>query len=264
MAATRRPADAGDRPRPRGGMAGARRIVARAGARVFAVAGRAVAGFPADRRVLLQDHHGRAFTRERLDGVWTFLFFGYTHCPDICPSTLATLRRVERDLPAHPPIPRQHVLVSVDPARDTVEHLARYVAAFGPEFLGVTGPDGELARLARGRRRRILPRRAGRRRLLPRRPHRLDHAGRSAWTAGRAVRDAARRERHRGPVPGAGACGARRGVDGGAVSQASARARSPSTSSSTTSAPAPVSGRPSSTARRPARTSRAGCRGGRR
>ena len=97
----------------------------------------------------LQDHRGHAFTRERLDGVWTFMFFGYTHCPDICPTTLATLRRVEHDLPAHDPVPRQHVLVSVDPARDTVEHLARYVAAFGPEFLGVTGSEGELSRLAR-------------------------------------------------------------------------------------------------------------------
>ena len=97
----------------------------------------------------LQDHRGHAFTREHLHGVWTFMFFGYTHCPDICPGTLATLRRVEHDLPANAPVPRQHVLVSVDPARDTLEHLARYVAAFGPEFLGVTGSDGELARLAR-------------------------------------------------------------------------------------------------------------------
>ena len=67
----------------------------------------------------------------------------------LCPTTLATLRRVEHDLPAHAPVPRQHVLVSVDPARDTVERLARYVAAFGPEFLGVTGSEGELSRLAR-------------------------------------------------------------------------------------------------------------------
>ena len=97
----------------------------------------------------LQDHHGGAFTRERLDGVWTFMFFGYTHCPDICPTTLATLRRIEHDLAAHASAPRQHVLVSVDPARDTLEHLARYVSSFGPAFLGVTGSDGELSRLAR-------------------------------------------------------------------------------------------------------------------
>lgn len=97
----------------------------------------------------LQDHLGRAFTRERLDGAWTFLFFGYTHCPDICPTTLATLRRVEHDLAESTSAPRQHVLVSVDPARDTVEHLARYVPSFGPAFLGVTGSDGELSKLAR-------------------------------------------------------------------------------------------------------------------
>ena len=98
---------------------------------------------------MLQDHHGRAFTRERLDDVWTFMFFGYTHCPDICPTTLATLRRVEHDLAEHVSAPRQHVLVSVDPARDTVEHLLGYVSSFGPAFLGVTGNDGELSKLAR-------------------------------------------------------------------------------------------------------------------
>ena len=97
----------------------------------------------------LQDHRGRAFTRERLDGAWTFMFFGYTHCPDICPTTLATLRRVERDLAGHVSAPRQHVLVSVDPARDTVEHLAGYVSLFGPAFLGVTGEDAALSKLAR-------------------------------------------------------------------------------------------------------------------
>ena len=98
---------------------------------------------------MLQDHHRRAFTRKRLEGAWTFMFFGYTHCPDICPTTLATLRQVELDLPEHASAPRQHVLVSVDPARDTVEHLAGYVSSFGPAFLGVTGSDGELSKLAR-------------------------------------------------------------------------------------------------------------------
>ena len=97
----------------------------------------------------LQDHHGRAFTRARLEGAWTFLFFGYTHCPDVCPTTLATLRRVEHDLAGRTSVPRRHVLVSVDPARDTIDHLARYVAAFGPQFLGVTGSDGDLTKLAR-------------------------------------------------------------------------------------------------------------------
>ena len=97
----------------------------------------------------LYDHQGRAFTRERLDGTWTFMFFGFTHCPDICPTTFATLRRVEHDLAAANSTPRQHVLVSVDPVRDTIAHLARYVPSFGPDFLGVTGSDDELSKLAR-------------------------------------------------------------------------------------------------------------------
>ena len=97
----------------------------------------------------LRDHHGRAFAREQLDGAWTFLFFGYTHCPDICPTTLATLRQVENGLSEHASAPRQHVLVSVDPSRDTVEHLAKYVPWFGPTFLGVTGSEDELSKLAR-------------------------------------------------------------------------------------------------------------------
>ena len=97
----------------------------------------------------LQDHHGGAFTRDRLEGAWTFMFFGYTHCPDICPTTLATLRRVEHGLADHVTAPRQHVLISVDPTRDTIEHLAGYVSSFGPAFLGVTGSDGELSKLAR-------------------------------------------------------------------------------------------------------------------
>ena len=97
----------------------------------------------------LRDHRGHAFARERLEGVWTFMFFGYTHCPDICPTTLATLHQVEHVLREHASAPRQHVFVSVDPARDTVEHLAGYVSVFGPTFVGVTGSDGELSKLAR-------------------------------------------------------------------------------------------------------------------
>ena len=185
---------------------------------------------------LLQDHRGHAFTRERLDGVWTFMFFGYTHCPDICPGTLATLRRVERDLPANAPVPRQHVLVSVDPARDTVEHLARYVAAFGPEFLGVTGDDGELARLARdvgAAYFRDEPDDDG--------SYFVDHTASimlvdPSWPAGRACSPC--RTTPPPSRPGSWSwskpCGRR---DRRRPDQSSARARSPSTSSSTMSCP---------------------------
>ena len=98
----------------------------------------------------LIDHAGRPFDRERLRGRWHFLFFGFTHCPDVCPTTLATLAAVRgglHDLPAseRPGV----VLVSVDPARDTPEALARYVPHFDPEFVGVTGEPAAIAALTR-------------------------------------------------------------------------------------------------------------------
>jgi protein SCO1/2 len=99
----------------------------------------------------LEDHHREAFTLDRLTGRWTLLFFGYTHCPDVCPVTLSVLknaiaRMAEADADAEPP---QVVFVSVDPERDTLEHLAAYVSHFNADFLGVTGSDEKLAVLAR-------------------------------------------------------------------------------------------------------------------
>ena len=88
----------------------------------------------------LLDQAGRAFLRDKLRGQWTLMFFGFTNCPDVCPTTLATLAEVRRqlaDLPAGElPVV---AFVSVDPARDTPEALGRYVANFDPQFLGVTG-----------------------------------------------------------------------------------------------------------------------------
>lgn len=93
------------------------------------------------------DQQGQPFGAERLRGRWSILFFGFTHCPDVCPTTLALLAQVEKqlaDLPAeHRP---QIVLMSVDPRRDTPEQLAKYVESFSPTFTGVTAgyaPEGE-------------------------------------------------------------------------------------------------------------------------
>ena len=99
----------------------------------------------------LEDHHREAFTLDRLTGRWTLLFFGYTHCPDVCPVTLTVLKNAialmgKADADAELP---QVVFVSVDPERDTLEHLAPYVSYFDPDFLGVTGSDENLATLAR-------------------------------------------------------------------------------------------------------------------
>jgi protein SCO1/2 len=89
---------------------------------------------------------GQPFTPQSLQGHPTLMFFGFTHCPDVCPTTLAKLAQVEKT--AH--IPNLKVLlVSVDPERDTPEQLQRYVHAFNPDFGAVTGKPEEIARLSR-------------------------------------------------------------------------------------------------------------------
>lgn len=86
-------------------------------------------------------------TLEQLKGRWTMLFFGYTQCPDVCPTTLSMLAAVFEGLQAseYP----QVLFVSVDPARDTPELLSRYVPAFNPAFAGATGSEQALAPLIR-------------------------------------------------------------------------------------------------------------------
>jgi len=93
----------------------------------------------------LTDHRGQAFDLERLQDKWTFLFFGYTHCPDVCPTTLATLDAVKERLER--PEDVQFVFVSVDPQRDTAKHLGEYVTYFDSEFLGARAPLDELKSL---------------------------------------------------------------------------------------------------------------------
>ena len=76
----------------------------------------------------LLDHHGQAFTAERLQGQWTLVFFGFTYCPDICPTTMALLGQLMQKLDGLPEAADTRVImVSVDPARDTVEQLAHMV-----------------------------------------------------------------------------------------------------------------------------------------
>jgi protein SCO1 len=93
----------------------------------------------------LVDHEAQHFTNERLRDHWTFLFFGFTHCPDVCPTTLRMLSQVEQSLADVEPQLRPRVtLISVDPKRDTPEQLAKYVSFFNPQFVGVTGSEDAL------------------------------------------------------------------------------------------------------------------------
>jgi protein SCO1/2 len=93
----------------------------------------------------LTDSAGRPFTRADLAGAPTLVFFGFTHCPDVCPTTLLTLAQV-RKRAALPGL--RVVFVSIDPQRDTPDKLAPYVHAFDPEFRGLTGEPKAITALA--------------------------------------------------------------------------------------------------------------------
>jgi protein SCO1/2 len=93
----------------------------------------------------LVDSDGRPFTRASLVGHPTLIYFGFTHCPDECPDTLAALARVKK----RAQVPGLQVLfVTVDPQRDTPAILAGYLRHFDPSFLGLTGSPAEIARVA--------------------------------------------------------------------------------------------------------------------
>lgn len=98
----------------------------------------------------LTAHDGSAFDAARLRGHYTFLLFGYTNCPDVCPTSLQELARARRLLADLPPAALPAVaLVSVDPARDTPERLAAYAPHFDPSFIGVTGSEAAIDAFAR-------------------------------------------------------------------------------------------------------------------
>jgi protein SCO1/2 len=90
----------------------------------------------------LIDQNGRPFTLSALHGHPVVLFFGYTHCPDVCPTTLAHIARAVRT----PGVPNDvHVaFITVDPQRDSPALLRRYIALFDPRFIGLTGSLNQL------------------------------------------------------------------------------------------------------------------------
>jgi len=97
-----------------------------------------ITGAPYGQTLELADHHGKPRRLEDWRGKVVVLFFGFTHCPDICPTTLAEIAQAVKTL--GPDAERVQVLmVSVDPERDTPEALAKYVTAFDPRFLALRG-----------------------------------------------------------------------------------------------------------------------------
>jgi protein SCO1/2 len=95
----------------------------------------------------LHDHNGAAFGNAQLAGRPSLVFFGFTHCPDVCPTTLALMAQLVRQ-PALSAL--RPVFVTVDPDRDDQRALAQYVAAFGGGITGLRGTEAELAPLLNG------------------------------------------------------------------------------------------------------------------
>jgi protein SCO1/2 len=107
-----------------------------------------VTGANFGKELALIDHDGRPRTLADFKGKVVVLFFGFIHCPDVCPTTLAELAQVEREL--GPDAKKMQVLfVTVDPERDTPELLRQYVPSFHPDFLGLYGDAAATAQAAK-------------------------------------------------------------------------------------------------------------------
>lgn len=87
----------------------------------------------------LVNHHGKPFTKNDLKNHWTFLFFGFTHCEMICPTTLVMLDKVIILLNADLPIDQipQVIFITIDPEHDTIEKLNRYITSYNRNFIAV-------------------------------------------------------------------------------------------------------------------------------
>lgn len=93
----------------------------------------------------LQQSDGTAFTPDELRGHWTVIFLGFTHCPDVCPTTLTDLAAAQKSWQTIPSHSRPRLLfVSVDPERDSPEHIGSYTAYFHPDTLAATAPEPAL------------------------------------------------------------------------------------------------------------------------
>jgi cytochrome oxidase Cu insertion factor (SCO1/SenC/PrrC family) len=102
-----------------------------------------MAGVPVGGAFSLTDQTGKPVTEKSWPGKYKLVFFGYTHCPDTCPATLQKLAAVMQNLD-----PKGEKLVplfiTVDPERDTVDVMAKYVANFGPTIVGLTGTEAQI------------------------------------------------------------------------------------------------------------------------
>lgn len=96
---------------------------------------------------VLTDQNGAPRSDRDFHGRWVLLYFGYTFCPDVCPTTLAKISAALGKLGSQADrfVP---VFITIDPARDTPSVLKSYLAAFGPQFVGLTGKPSDIAKVA--------------------------------------------------------------------------------------------------------------------
>ena len=98
----------------------------------------------------MRTDRGEAFDEASFRGQWSFVFFGFLQCPDVCPTTLQALRGFRRELLERDPAAARHrfLFVTVDPENDTAAGIRPYLEYFDPEFVGLVGEGAELATLA--------------------------------------------------------------------------------------------------------------------
>ena len=94
----------------------------------------------------LTDSQGHPFTARDLQGKPSLVFFGFTHCPDVCPTTLVKLAQVKK---AAPVVGLQVLFVTVDPQRDTPEAVGKYAHNFDPTFIGLTGDQAAIEKVTK-------------------------------------------------------------------------------------------------------------------
>ncbi|MEM1243957.1 MAG: SCO family protein [Pseudomonadota bacterium] len=102
---------------------------------------RAIAAFK------LTDDLGQPFTNVNLEGHWTWMFFGFTNCPHICPTTMYELKKAYNLIADEKLAQPQIVFISIDPERDTTSRIHQYVTGFNKNFIGATGSKTALAKL---------------------------------------------------------------------------------------------------------------------
>ena len=98
-------------------------------------------------KVILKDHNGNSFKEQSLNNNPSLLFFGFTHCPEICPTTLTELSTIIGNL-KNKIKPTNIIFVTLDPQRDTQEYLKDYIQYFNGNIIAVTGEDIEIKKLA--------------------------------------------------------------------------------------------------------------------